>query len=658
MKNVVKKSSFGFLLFTVLAVLFSLIPLQANAAINPQINFQGKITNPDGTNIANGSYTIRYRLYTDPTLDAVAACGATTCRWEETKSVTVTSGIFQTALGDTTSLPGSIDFNSANIYLGIKVGADPEMAPRVRFTASPYAFNSDRLNGLSSSAFAQLTVNNTFTGTTTLQGSAATQLRVLNGTSQSLLTVDASANRVLIGQLGTTGVNGVLGFNSATAGNFTASLGVSTALASSYLLNLPTSLGTDGQCVSQSGLSGSTATLAFTGCANLALSNLSATTAINSNLTFDNTANRSLSITTAPPGVAGRQLSILASNAGTSATALTGGNLLLSAGSGSSGTTSNGAGGALTVSAGSAGTGTGTNAAGGGVTIQGGNASTTGAGNANGGTLTLDSGVKANAGTSTIDIGATNATTINYGSSTATVAHVFKSANTATAFQVQNASSINMFSVNTSALEVQIGSATTDATAVTLVLDSYSVAADPTGRNGAMYYNTNLSKFRCFEASAWKDCITAEYVLGTRSFVDSTADAVVDANTTNYWDIGAENNNSTPNITLSATSKSIWGIATVETLATSTQDIEVTARVERGIGAPPTCGSGTSVGGSPGTFASNTNARKTSTTQFVDNPNTLQKIFYTVCSDTDTTGTAANITRIRITLFELDNSNL
>lgn len=121
----------------------------SQAAINPQINFQGKLTNTDGTNVTNGTYSIVFSIYT------VASGGSNI--WTETQSsVTVTDGIFRVALGSVTALPGSVDFNTNSLYLGIKVGADAEMTPRVQFTAAPYAFNSDRLGGLTSSGFVQL----------------------------------------------------------------------------------------------------------------------------------------------------------------------------------------------------------------------------------------------------------------------------------------------------------------------------------------------------------------------------------------------------------------------------------------------------------------------------------------------------------------------
>jgi hypothetical protein len=111
---------------------------RAAAGINKQINFQGKVVNANGTNVTNGSYTFVFKIYDDASLGGVHEL------WSETKSLTVTDGIFQTNLGSSTSLPGSVDFNTDTIYLGINFNSDGEMTPRIRFTAAAYAFNSGR----------------------------------------------------------------------------------------------------------------------------------------------------------------------------------------------------------------------------------------------------------------------------------------------------------------------------------------------------------------------------------------------------------------------------------------------------------------------------------------------------------------------------------
>ncbi|MFA9262835.1 MAG: beta strand repeat-containing protein, partial [Undibacterium sp.] len=118
--------------------------VQAATGINQQISFQGKVVNTNGTNVANGNYDFVFKLYT------VSSAGSPV--WTETRTsgdqVTVTDGIFQVNLGSVTALPGSIDFNTDNIYLGIEFNGDGEMSPRVRFTAAPYAFNAKKVGGL------------------------------------------------------------------------------------------------------------------------------------------------------------------------------------------------------------------------------------------------------------------------------------------------------------------------------------------------------------------------------------------------------------------------------------------------------------------------------------------------------------------------------
>ncbi|MDL2341803.1 MAG: hypothetical protein QFB87_01855 [Patescibacteria group bacterium] len=219
------KSSLG-LVFALFFVFITTV--STSAAINPQINFQGKITNPDGTNLTNGSYSIRFRLYSDPSLDGANACSANTCMWEETKSVTLNDGIFQTSLGDTTTLPGSVDFNNSAIYLGIKVATDSEMTPRVRFTASPYAFNSDKVGGFTAAQLVQLTPASQQSGTINVSGS---------------ITTAAAAFIQGAATLGSTTGNGQLKFLDGTADGFSGTIQLGGTLSASQTFTLPTSGG-------------------------------------------------------------------------------------------------------------------------------------------------------------------------------------------------------------------------------------------------------------------------------------------------------------------------------------------------------------------------------------------------------------------------------
>jgi hypothetical protein len=174
----------------------------ADATINRQISFQGKLTNTDGTNVTDGNFSIRFRIYTSPAADGAAACSANSCMWEETQAtVAVSGGIFQVALGSGTALPGSVDFNNSGLYLGVKVGSDAEMTPRIQLTAAPYAFNSDTLDGLDSSAFVQLAAGNLNIGSGTITSGAVNGLSlaqaadgftVAGGTTSRTLTVQGA----------------------------------------------------------------------------------------------------------------------------------------------------------------------------------------------------------------------------------------------------------------------------------------------------------------------------------------------------------------------------------------------------------------------------------------------------------------------------------
>jgi hypothetical protein len=82
--------------------------------------------------------------------------------------------------------------------------------------------------------------------------------------------------------------------------------------------------------------------------------------------------------------------------------------------------------------------------------------------------------------------------------------------NSTTAFQIQNAAGDPLLVADTSnyALKVGGGDVSPSGTPALLVLDHKNSAGDPTGTNGAMYYNTTVNKFRCYEGGSWGDCTT------------------------------------------------------------------------------------------------------------------------------------------------------
>ncbi|MDB5182045.1 MAG: exported protein of unknown function [Candidatus Saccharibacteria bacterium] len=185
-----------------LAVVLS-VSLQAQAAvgINKTVNFQGKVVNLNGTNVADASYSFRFRIYTAATGDTGVSCTGG-CKWEETKSLTTVNGIFQTNLGSVTPFTSAVDFNSDSLYVGVLFNGDSEMTPRIRLTAVPYAFNADKLGGLDSSAFAQLSPGAQQTGFLNVSGN------ITSGGIMFANTLDSASAGVLnVGSLNTTGIN-------------------------------------------------------------------------------------------------------------------------------------------------------------------------------------------------------------------------------------------------------------------------------------------------------------------------------------------------------------------------------------------------------------------------------------------------------------------
>jgi hypothetical protein len=80
--------------------------------------------------VADGEYTMTFSIY------AVESGG--TALWTEIKGVEVGNGLFSTVLGEMVMLDQTL-FNGQALWLGVKVGADPEAAPRQPILPVAYA---------------------------------------------------------------------------------------------------------------------------------------------------------------------------------------------------------------------------------------------------------------------------------------------------------------------------------------------------------------------------------------------------------------------------------------------------------------------------------------------------------------------------------------
>jgi hypothetical protein len=179
----------------------SLFTSAAYAAPNPEINYQGKLTNASNVAVPDGTYHMRFWLLTSPT------AATTTAIWSEDRStaagdrVTVRNGLFSVMLGSSTPLTG-VDFNQT-LYLGVEVGGsagspswDGEMSPRKILGTVPTAFEADRLDGLTGSQFLRsdaATTLSTSTASTLLtitQSGAGDILNIFDGSTEIFSILD------------------------------------------------------------------------------------------------------------------------------------------------------------------------------------------------------------------------------------------------------------------------------------------------------------------------------------------------------------------------------------------------------------------------------------------------------------------------------------
>ena len=165
-------------------------PVMAATGINRTINFQGRLVRNDagnvGLNVSNTSYSVIFSFYN------LASGG--TALWSETQTVTTTDGIFRVALGSVTPIPANFNFNWDGLYLGIKVGADTEMTPRITMAAVPFAFNAQQVAGLTVQDSAGST------GST----SATLKIGTSGGPGITPITVDLGTNNLTFSTTGTT----------------------------------------------------------------------------------------------------------------------------------------------------------------------------------------------------------------------------------------------------------------------------------------------------------------------------------------------------------------------------------------------------------------------------------------------------------------------
>ncbi len=166
-------------------------------AIHAQANLsvQGSIQNSSGIALADGKYSLTFRLYESET--------GGTAVWSETQpALDVAGGLYSATLGLISPLTASFD---KPYYLGVTVNNSPELLPRARLSSSPYAlsligqsniFPSTGTVGVgtkSPDSGAQLHVKNSNgTGKVTVEGSDGAEIVFKKGDDSAIISYDGS----------------------------------------------------------------------------------------------------------------------------------------------------------------------------------------------------------------------------------------------------------------------------------------------------------------------------------------------------------------------------------------------------------------------------------------------------------------------------------
>lgn len=250
----------------------------ASAGINQQLSFTGKIVKSDGTNIADGTYNMEFKIYQDGNDQGTGS----TLKWTEDwrvghteGGIALTSGTFQVNLGagaDSAALDSAVNWNQSVLWLSIQIGnsttctistsfqvdcgGDTEMKPYISLTAVPQAFNAENLGGLSYSSYVQLSPGSPQSGNLNVTGGLTI------GSGQSV-TVGASAGQTGSASCGAgqavTGIASTGGIvtTAPTCGSVTASSTLHAAYASGSatgdnIINLTTGTGKGGVFIQDS----------------------------------------------------------------------------------------------------------------------------------------------------------------------------------------------------------------------------------------------------------------------------------------------------------------------------------------------------------------------------------------------------------------------
>jgi hypothetical protein len=122
-------------------------------AVPHEINYQGVLKDSSGA-LVSGEVNMTFHIYD-------GAGSTATSLWDETQNgVTVEAGLYNVRLGSVNPIdPATFEGNTR--YLGVTVGTDSEMEPRIPLISVPYAFRAEQVGGLVAGDFVRFGTSST-----------------------------------------------------------------------------------------------------------------------------------------------------------------------------------------------------------------------------------------------------------------------------------------------------------------------------------------------------------------------------------------------------------------------------------------------------------------------------------------------------------------
>lgn len=196
------RSGLSRFLTIVVTILLYFPVLNVSSQVPKTVLYQGTLTDNNGVPVVDGTYFIHFRIWSDSTSE-----NTTFKKWDgNIQAFDIVGGILEAKLGapPMAPLPNNIFTNDSNLYLGLQVGTAPELRPRIKFTAVPYAYKA------LFSDTALVVAQNSVSGASIIDGSIGLkELSQDSAASGEVITWDGSKWTTAPGSTGTSKIDSI-----------------------------------------------------------------------------------------------------------------------------------------------------------------------------------------------------------------------------------------------------------------------------------------------------------------------------------------------------------------------------------------------------------------------------------------------------------------